>query len=337
MGKRELTRRDLLAGLAGASGVGAALGSGTAAMVTDGAIFPGSSLTSGRLVMSVEWEGGGASGSGVGAARLKLTDLMPEQTIDVSLSMPELPGGENNPARVWAGARCRVDTEVTRKLDVTLRRANCSDDCTVFEGSLSELADGVPIDANGTECLRPGETLELVAEVGLTDFEGYGSASFDLEFVGTQCRNDDGRRNPFDGNGGCEEAERPSGHAISFVGFCSSEAGPIEPTFEDEVWRGPGEVESVAWSTDVDVDFVVVKAGTTFTIYDHTATPTTSGEVSSGDPSADAVVTPGPAGGGQSNASRPCALAAEELGHDEYDAESSSKWGYWSGEWRRDE
>lgn len=331
MGKSQLTRRQMLASLAGASGIGAGLGSGTAAVVSDEAVFPLGSITSGRLEIDVARAGGNATGSG-GAAEISLNDLQPEGTVDLSVSMPELPGGSNNPARIWLGVRCPIETALTRALEVTVRRRNCQSGCTEFEGTLSDLAGGVAIEAPGGDCLQPEETVELGVDFGLSDFEGTGSGTVVLEVVGTQCRNGGSARNPFDGNVGCGTESSQPRSAISFVGFCSSEAGPIEPTFGGETWLFDG-VGSVEWSTETPVDFVVVKAGRTFTIYDHSGYPRTEGEVFSGDAGA-AVPGIEPH---QRNAARPCELAVERLGYPDYEAANSTKRKPERGEWVIDE
>jgi hypothetical protein len=63
MGKRELTRRQVLAGAVGAGGVGAAFGTGTGAILATDQVFRDSRFRSGTVDLEVEWETDDDSGS----------------------------------------------------------------------------------------------------------------------------------------------------------------------------------------------------------------------------------------------------------------------------------
>lgn len=336
MGKGELTRRQLLAGLAGASGVGVAVGTGTATMVTDETTFRDTTWRSGQMALSVDWESGGKSGTGDGLLEVPvdLTGDDPTQVIDLEVGLPDL-GGENNDAAVWMRAPCPEDGELARALDVTIRRANCTGDCELFSGSLWDLTAGVHLDGDSSteegDCLSPGETVAIETEVGLTDFEGDGSATFSLEFVGTQCRYTDGE-NPFGSGDGCDSGGDPR-HAISFVAFCSSADESIDPSLSVTASDDDGDPLEVGWQTATDVDFVAVKASTGLTVYDLRGAYRDAGSAFPGDTSAAVpAVTLEP---GQ--AASPCEVAADELGADPTAVTRTTKLEWTDEDWRVDE
>jgi len=254
------------------------------------------------------------------------------ETFDVTVSLPDLES-ENNPAFAWVGAHC-PEGDLADELEVTIGYANCSgDNCVVFSGSLGELAGGRLLDADPDnsedgECLQPGETVELEFEVELDENAGNGETEFLLEFVARQCRNN-GPANPFPaGDEDCvpsTETETPTPtsppereDAFSFLGFCSTQQGAIDPELT-LVENDEGTLPKVEWDTDVEVDFVVVKKSTVFTIY-YYDDPQNGGTVFWKDSSAtvpEHAVEP-------ADSSRYCSVAAEAVGVD-YEAGNSTK------------
>lgn len=339
MGRYDVTRRQLLAGLAGAGGLGAVVGTGTASIYSDEALFGGSSLSSGTLDLTVDWETADATGSSEGslAVPVELSASDPLQTVDLSVSLPDH-GGQNNPAAPWVRSECPNGEDLASALEVTLRYTGCSGNCVLFSGSLGEFAEGVPLDAGGDpslsladqRCLDPGETLDLELDVGVTNFDGRDETEFTLEFVGVQCRNGTGI-DPFEGASDCGPAKPPDrGHGpdVSFVAFCSGEKRPIRPSLPR---NEPGDdgPSVVFWETAVDVDYVVVKGANTMTIYDYRTVERTAGSATVGDP--DAAVPAYEVEPGES--ARPCAVATSELGEIPGGTRQSIKLEYEDGGW----
>jgi len=337
MGHREVTRRQLLAGLAGAGGIGATIGTGTAAMVSDRVTFQDATIRSGTVDLSVAWATGGSNGSSGGTVEVpvELTADEPEQTVDLTVSLPD-PDGKANPAYAWVRSTCPSGDDVADDLEVALRYPNCQTNCLLFDGTVSEFTSGVPLDADADatrppgsqRCLEPGQGLDLELDLELDD-EGQGAAEFTLEFVGRQCRSTDGTDRPFPTTN-CEGESRHS-HAISNLTLCTSAgdsiaadpASVLTTVSENE----DGEPLVVDWETAVAIDFVVVKAGTVFTIYDFRGQATSQGTASPEDP--DAALPAIEAA--QHTASAPCDLAARELGADGYQASASQTFGFREG------
>jgi hypothetical protein len=344
MGRREVTRRQLLAGIAGAGGIGAAVGTGTAAMVTDEAIFRDSVIQSGTLDLEVSHAGESPTENGEPISiEVDFTNEERTQTDELTVALPG-DDDSNNPAYAWVRAVC-PDSELAREMTVTISYDDGRADCEIFDGSLSALAKGVPLDAGGVcdrapgeqRCLQPGEELDLDLTVSTGEFEGTGGAELGFQFVGTQCRATDGSNSPFDvGDCGSGDSEaRRTG--ISFVAFCSSSEGSIAGDAPDNLTvtgrNADDEPVEVSWETDVAVDFVVVKVGTHFTIYDHRSGDRTSGTVASGATGDHVVTVEAP----QNNASDPCALAADEFGAGDYEERASLKIEETGGSWEVDQ
>lgn len=315
MRENEVTRRQLLAGLAGAGGLGAVVGTGTGSLLTDETRFGGSSLTSGSLDLAVQWETDDASGTtrGTAAVPLSFSNRSPTDSVDLTVSLPEIRGG-NNPAQVWVRTPCPDDEKLLEALEITLRYAHCDRDCVVSNGSLWGLLEGVPVAPGDAEphdgnprCLKPDESIDLKLDAGFADYEKQGSATFGLEFVGVQCRNS-AARNPFPTDSECEQPGGTQRPDISFLSFCSSEDEPIKPSVPTT--RRSDDPDVAFWETATDVDYVCVKGGQQLTIYDYRRSHRTDGAAWVGDPQA-AVSSldfqPG-------DAARPCAVANDELG-----------------------
>lgn len=338
MRPRQITRREVLAGVAGATGVGVALGTGTAAMASDESVF-GSRFASGSLGLRVDWETSGDTGSSQGnvAVPVELTAENPTQVVDLTVSVPGDADANANPAFAWVRSRCPAGGGLASKLDVTLRYRDCDANCVLYSGPLTGLAAGVPLDAAGDggadpgsrACLQPGQGLALQLTVSISEFRGRGSASFTLDFVGTQCRHATGVESPFQGVTDCEDGGNGRQHAISYVAFCTTSDAPVEPELTVLETTDEGEPVSVAWSTAVDVDYVCVKAANELTVYDYSEGSQTSGTATVGD---DAAAIPG-IELAPGEAATPCAVAARELGGSDGGTPTTTKLEYEDGTW----
>lgn len=331
MGERELTRRKLLAGAAGAGGLGALVGPGTASLFSDTERAQGSSLQSGQLDLLVSWETGdgstGTSENGRLPDTLELTSEDSSGTIDLTLSLPP-DDGANNAALVWVGTDCPADTDLHRDIEVELRLRYC-DDCLLYEGSLWGLVQGVFVDPTGLHpnlddgCLVPGRQLPLELEISVDDFEGTGDVEIPLRFIGTQCRNARHQTNPFVPlDEECTPPPDGSTRGIGAVAFCSQAGEDVLPTISTRRTNDSGEPTSVEWNTELPVDYVVITAGTQFTVYDYRDDAAKSGTATVGadGPSATTLAAP------PWYSSEPCALPATELDHEEREFASSTKY-----------
>jgi hypothetical protein len=342
MGPHEVTRRQLLAGLTVTGGAGLGIGSGTAALVTDSAMFPGNAVAAGALDLQVSWTAGSASGTGQGRASIPLAIGQSDGPTTAQLSVTVPADGENNPAACWLRARCPDDSLLGRALRVTITYDSCPDDCVLYRGHLVGLADGVPLDPRGLPgivpgeqaCLEPGAQIDLELTVAAGGFEGQAETAFELEFVGQQCRGREEHPNPFPAPD-CGPPPTDGQHAISFLAFCTAGDGPIATDPETVATvtetNAAGEPLEIEWETDLPVDFVVVKASTEFMIYDLRDSDATTGVATSRDSDA-AVATVEPA---QRWASDPCGLAAQVLELPDYEPGATLK--LEAGDWNSPE
>jgi hypothetical protein len=319
----------------GAAGLG--LGTGTAAILRDGTYLRESVVTGGTVDMTVAWETEEDSGTAEGdlAVPVELTPTDPSSTVRVRTALPEYEG-QNNPGYAWMGAPCPDEQDsLWGNLAVTIRYSDCSEECSVFEGTLADLASGVPLDgeADGSRpagqqtCLEPGESLDLELEVTL-DRYAVGDAEFVLQFVATQCRHGE-PVSPFPADPACRAGPE---HAISFVAFCTRTEGALDPTLATTAENDDGEPLEVDWETAVDVDFVVLKAAREVTIYDHRDGEVTAGTAAPGDGGAN-VETVVPAG---SSSSDPCELASAVVTDGSYESTNAVKLEYADGDWEAD-
>lgn len=325
MERTEVTRRQILAGVAGAGGVGAVVGTGTASVFSDETVFRRSTFGSGRLDLAVAWETDDGSGQDRGSTAIpvSLSPGDPRQTIDLTVSVPD--DDENNPVAAWIRAVCPDQEPPGFDLDVTLRHRDCPADCVLYTGSLAGLADGIALDPDGRAapgdqgCLAVGEELDLALDVGATDFGSTGDGRFTLEFVGVQCRNRDPTA-PFGAADRCGDADGPDRPAVSFVAFCWRGDESVRPSIP-ATEPGDDGPDVVFWETAIDVEYVCVKGAGTLTVYDHQDVHRTSGVAWVGDPEAavpSLSVEPG-------DAARPCEIANRELGTNDATALRSIK------------
>jgi hypothetical protein len=333
MGEDDLTRRQILAGITGASGVGVAVGTGTAALTSDSFDFSGSTMQAGVLDLDVSWATNGDQGTSTGSPAVPVTLSKSDSTqrVRLGVSAPDH-RGTNNPLVPWMRARCPPDESLARSVEVSIRYADCRVDCALFEGSLRELVEGVALDpdADGSvtpgeqRCLRAGESIELVMDVSLDWFERSDRTTFVLDFVGVQCRGTDRSEAPFSVPEECTESpDEPP--AISFIAFCSDTEGAFEGDTTTRIdatdWKSADEPLGVEWQTESVVDFVVVKAGRVFTVYDFRDDAVDSQYAAPFDVDAETSLTDAH----QRWASRPCELAADAVGATDYEPKAARK------------
>ncbi|WP_136688276.1 CoxS/CutS family dehydrogenase iron-sulfur subunit [Halorhabdus amylolytica] len=208
MGDRELSRREVLAGIAAVGGSGV-VGATSGAIVQDDVTVPGGTVSAGAVDLRVETDGeSGESRAG---------------TIDVTLSADARSGNrtvtlvnEENPVYPWMRATCLGDDALSEALGMTLSYVGCEDgqeSSVVASGeSFTEFADdivdGIVLDGRPetTEqhCLEEGGRLCLELSWILDEeFRGEFATGFSLEFLGQQCRHNDGDSNPFVPTPGC--------------------------------------------------------------------------------------------------------------------------------------
>lgn len=298
MEKTDVTRRQLLAGLAGAGGIGTVVGTGTASVFSDETLFRRSGFGSGRLDLAVDWETDGRSGDGAGqtAIPVDVSPADPRQTVHLTVSLPN-GDGSNTPATAWLRAVCPDDGQLAVDPLVTVRYEDCQSDCVAHAGPLSSLAAGVGLSPDGETappagraCLDPGQEIELAMDVGVTDVREDASASFTLEFRGVQCRNRE-PTNPFwadpadAASADCESNPSPGRPDVDALTFCTSQPGDIRPSI---VATRPGDdgPGAVIWETAVDVDVVGAVGADELTVYDFRETDRTAGAAWVGDPAA---------------------------------------------------
>lgn len=237
----DLSRRKLIAAVGGAGGTGLLLGAGTASVLADEESVLESIFTAGVLDLEVEWTVAGASGSSEGTAAFAIELGRTERTGSATFTVRLPADGPNNPAYAWLGLTCPAPTDLNHALSLTLRYT-CGDGGVIASGTLLEVADalrnGVPLDGDcdstatpgDQACLPPGDTIDLRLDWALDeDYVGKAATSLTFEFVGRQCRNQDGTTNPFPRVEPCEDAPH-NRYGLSYVEiFAFDEAGDCEP------------------------------------------------------------------------------------------------------------
>jgi len=220
-----LSRRQLLAGVAGAGGIGTLAGGLTGAALGDIEPFRNNRFVAGSLELDVGWTGPGA---GPTDGSLLLLDIGPLDAGEsgysyLSVSLPSGDGQRNNPATVWLQTHCPTPTTL---LDDFLRVQLSYVDCetgdpiqTVFDwGSLRDFANalrnGIQLvpQSGGTgddgDCLPVDDPLCLRLDYTLDEgYVGTESTRMYMDLVGMQCRHDAGELNPFTAQEECPEPE----------------------------------------------------------------------------------------------------------------------------------
>lgn len=234
MGEYDVSRRQILAGLAGTGSAGALAGSGTAALFADEKNLVDNFFSVGKLDLAVEWETDGMDGSSEGDASIPIDVTREKQEGSATLTV-SLPGSTNNPAYGWLRVTCPDPAGATlaERLEATLAYDGSGEylvgsDAVSLVDFADELVGGVPLspdgDANvasgGQNCLRSTEEVTLVFDWELDPDEGYAgneSVSLTFEFVGRQCRNRTAT-NPFEESLSCDgPPDEPGRSGISYI------------------------------------------------------------------------------------------------------------------------
>lgn len=236
---RGLSRRKILAGMAGAGSVGAFAGGMTSAVLSDTEGFFGNTFGAGALDVDLAWIGDSAGATKDNTAGLGFGDIEPceKQSEVLSVSVPE--ADDANPAELWLRAGCPspVDTDVAEQLKVSLYYYDCAsqsrgaaivEDISLL-GFANLLADGiqlaVPDGAGPTgSCLAVGGEVCLEFEYQLAKwYEGSESVSMLFEVLAQQCRHNDGLDSPIQAG----STESPCGELDC---VCCAEVGKLEAT-----------------------------------------------------------------------------------------------------------
>lgn len=349
MSKQQLSRRKVLAGLATAGGGSAFVGSGASALFTDEETFTNNSIQ--------------ASTSVSGELNLDITPRTFEKTDDFGnvgwanfgnngrtmhipawdVAIPNSDG--NNPAYVWLRlAACPEPRSCARNIEIELK----CDDSTIIQGRLDETADqlrrGIPIDPGCADieqpgsqrCFQPDDSVTITLDWSLLDgFDGCESdIEIPFEFHARQCRYNEGRENPFydrdQDRTSCYVDKSSDGQAISWIGFCTGTDQPLDPGIKEIVEQtDAGEPLSVRWSTETEVDFVVIKGANIWTVYDYRSDDgMTSNVATFEDTGADFAGYVDPAGGSSSCF---CSVAKYQLGTCDFDIARTNKGNYEGG------
>jgi predicted ribosomally synthesized peptide with SipW-like signal peptide len=307
----------VLGALATTGGAGALVGTGTGALFTDEETFTDNGIR--------------ASTSVAGTVDLEIDATVPDDGDEVIYDV-ELPdGSNNNPAYIWLATTCPTpeDLGLATVIEVTVE---CNGKETTFGPGLAshvlnELRFGVPLcrDEDGNQpCLQVGKDLTVTIEViDTTSYSGSSdddTLTFDIELSGTQCRYNADNDNPFN-----ESDDDNCVQEISYVAFCAEEPDALDPTYEvntrltDDPNSAP---TSIDWSTDVDVDYVIVKTGQggdneEYIVYDYSGVTKTHGTAAVGDRRADFRGDENDVSGYDNNGdvnNEPCQFAKDALG-----------------------
>ena len=286
MGEQDLSRRQILTGVVAAGGAGALGGRGTTALLSDRETFSNNSIQ------------GSASTAGIVDLEVDVGSINDALGIVYSINLPE--GINNNPSYIWVQVnKCPIPTGHLENIGVDLR-VECASQPSpyvIISGSLLDVVNelresgGEQLLCSDTEdqrCFEPGDDVDVVLEVDRVDEAISGTIEFEFEFYGEQCRYNDGSESPFTPLDPCDGGTSTPGQAISWIAFCSlksdlSASMNVVTTDDDD------DPTSVDWSTTHPVDYVLIKSGQNYTIYDYGEdSDRTEGTVTSGgDPDAD--------------------------------------------------
>lgn len=260
MTDRMMTRRRLLATLAGAGSVGAITGGTTTALFVDNEAFFANTFASGVIDTQLS----------------PTTPVQPtgDDPATVTVELPDT--DSNNPSYVWLQITC--PTGDTARADEIVVRLAYENGPTITQGTLTEVAtrlrDGLVVSptasvgaAPGTQaCFDPGEQTVLVLEL-LEQSEG-DQVMVELTVVARQCRNHPGEFNPFATTPVTDGCAPWAQKAISYVAFCSLDSRPTTVTADDVSisvvdTKSDGDDEPIAveWTSTVPVDTVVTAVG----------------------------------------------------------------------------
>ena len=318
MDKPDLTRRQVLSGIAVSGGAGALTGRGTTGLYSDGELFTNNSVTA------------STSTAGVVDLDVAVDSLGDADGLVYTVEVPDL--ANNNPSYIWVQpVTCPDPIDAADDVNVELR-VECPDSdetVTIAEGTLRGVIDGLrtnagePLRCSGetARCFEPGENVELVLEVtGSGTTEDF---AFELEFYAEQCRYNSGATTPFDSLAQCDTGDETTpAKGISWIAFCSGSDVALAPTIHDPGdFDDDGAPRSLTWETDAGVKYVVVKSGQNFTIYDYSGGSTTTDTVTTGGNDDADFYGSEPS---DSRSSDPCELAAEKFGSGSFSSSGTS-------------
>lgn len=330
MEKPDLTRRQMLSGIAVTGGAGALTGRGTAALLSDEETFTNNSVTASASTA-------GVIALDVSVDSLSNADYSFGNTVDAdgliyTIEVPDR--ASNNPSYIWIQpVTCPDPIDAAEDVDVELR-VECPDSgdtVIITDGTLRTVVDelrtgaGEPLRCSSDEtarCFEPGESVELVLEV--TDSDTEEDFTFELEFYAEQCRYNTGATTPFDSLSKCGTGEETTqANGISWIAFCSESGGTIDPTIpptSTSKLDDDGAPRSLEWETTSGVNYVVVKAGQNFTIYQYSDGSTAGTVTTGGNDDADFYGSEP----SNSQSSTPCKLAAEKFGSGPFPSSGTS-------------
>jgi len=280
-----------------ASGSGLAVGSGAGAFFSDRETFANNSITAGAVDLNVNWSTNDESGTSEGEPNISIDPGdKTEGEIDLTVApkdASELPDGESNPVYPWFRVSCPENVELADNIVITLKYGGevIIDQPLLVAAAL--LRNGQPlyprgdpsVGLEGRECLSAGDSLDLVFEWEIKDegeFDGDNGVAFPIEFLGRQCRHNDGTASPFPERGPCPD----EGQTISWIAFCRRESDPTPPDptplSEDDIEIEPILTNSkvptsVMWQLEEDVDYVIIFGGGCWTLYNYTGVSITKG------------------------------------------------------------
>jgi len=328
MGEQDLSRRQILTGVVAAGGAGALGGRGTTALLSDRETFTNNSIQ--------------ASASTAGTVELDVGVSEVSDPVGVKFSV-DLPGGNNNPSYIWVQSKDCPDGNL-EVINVELRVECGTTSNTIATGSLleviNELREGVQLRCSTDErCFDPGESVELILEVtSVTDESNFANdeqvfgnnnsnpdkIELNFEFFAEQCRYNDSSTRPFDSKTSCSSGEEGNGggKGISFIAFCSNSGNGLSPDITNINSTDDGQPNSVDWSTEESVDYVITKSGQNFTVYDYRSDPRDSGTaITGGDNNEDYYVNVDNSNNSNNSnnsmSSSPCKLAADIANDDD--------------------
>lgn len=226
-----LSRRRILAAMAGVGGTGALSGAATGAVFND-EWRSTADLTTGVVDLVAEYWLLTGPGSGsldrddpdgrVDGPRLNVPvgPLSGDETAGSTLlrfSLPQDGDGVNNPASLWLRTTCPDPTSLAELLQVRLSSADAAGvaGTEIAAGSLREVADalrsGVRLDPDGDPadddhgCLT--DELFVLVEYDLGGYVGAESTTLPIEVAAVQCRNADRSASPFPADAIAEPCE----------------------------------------------------------------------------------------------------------------------------------
>jgi predicted ribosomally synthesized peptide with SipW-like signal peptide len=280
MGDKELSRRKVLSGLVATGGAGALAGRGTTALFSDEETFTGNSIK--------------ASGSTAGVVDISVDINSMDRGVEYEITLPDDEFDlKNNPSYIWVRT---TDCPGPGADALRVQLRFCGE--TILTGSAREVLDylvsGVSLACPDSEaCLDPGDTVSLQFDViEVVGDNSFDSLDFDLEFTAQQCRYEEALENPFEQKAVVDDGCDPGTKGISFIAFCPQdtseslgESDASIETFLAEEENSP-QPTSVVWNTTFDVKYVVVYAGSDYTVYDYTGISVQRGVATSEDETA---------------------------------------------------